>query len=109
MSPYYMNSFCTYCILVLKTYLTIFNSYPKEIIMLIIEMMCSYPKVYCGPICTAFIINNDIYICGRNKLIPKKQIFNEGKFDSICYGLSHAIFIDKSKKVIYSQSTNSDG
>lgn len=102
-----MNKHPIYCILVLQNYLTLL--YPKEIIMLIISMMYNNIKVYCGPKCTSFIINGDIYTCDKNNLVPIKQIFKEGKIDSICYGLKHTIFIGKSKKIIYSQGTNQWG
>src|SRR5579863_63472 len=104
-----MESFCIYCILILQNYLTSFYLYPKEIIMLIISMMRNDIKVCCGPECTTFIINGDIYTCDKNNLVPTKQIFNEDKFDSICYGLGHTIFVEKSKRVIYSLGRNNYG
>ena len=102
-----MYSLRIYCICVLKTYLT--PSYPKEIIMLIISMMPPNIKISCGYDCTAFIINGDIYVCDQNNLVPKKQIFNKGKIDSIYYGMNHTIFINKSKKVMYSWGNNDYG
>ena len=102
-----MNSLCIYCILVLQNYLTSFYSYPKEIIMLIISMIPNNNKISCGKYeCTSFILNDTIYTCDKNNLVPTKQNFNEGNIDSICYGLNHTIFIEKSKKAIYSRGLN---
>ena len=102
-----MDSFCIYCILVLQKYLTSFYSFPKEIIMLIISMIPDI-KICCGPECTTFIINDIIYTCDKNNLVPRKQIFNE-KIDSIHYGSNHIIFVEKSKKAIYGRGWNQYG
>lgn len=96
-----MDSLCIHCILVLQNCVSI----PKEIIMFIILMMNSdNKKIYCGPKWTIFTINDDVYVCGKKKLIPKKQILNEIK--SICYGDSHVVFIKKDKKIIYTCGKN---
>ena len=99
-----MDSFCIYCICVLKTYLTPF--YPKEIIMLIISMIHHNPRVYCGWGCTSFIIDGNVYACGQQisyekVLYPTKQLIPLGKIDSINHRTNHNSYLAESKRDAY--------
>ena len=80
--------------------------YPKEIISLIISMMRCHIRVYCGSTTTTFIIDGDVYTCGNNDVFLNKKIFKQGKIDLIYHGKNHTIFVDKSKKTVYSWGKN---
>ena len=94
-----MDKLCIYCIYILNNYPLLFL--PRDIRKLIISIMLTYPKVYCGYKSTIFINGDDINIFGdkysdESFSLPGRQI------DSINFsGKREIVFLSKSNNMIY--------